>query len=122
MELFSFWVINPADGQDGKPEPVKISFFENGDINIISLSGEPDFWGAYKMPCGSYSYTGDTLTVSEENLAKVVLLIPQTQDIGRFQEGLFVSGLINQREWDLFYENKAAWKSLRIVAIKFGNG
>ena len=64
MELCSFWVISPADGQEGKPEPVKLTFFENGDLSLVSLCEDPEYRGAYMLTCGSYSYTGETLKVS----------------------------------------------------------
>lgn len=121
MELFSFWVINPADGQEGKPEPVKLVFFENGDINVISLSEDPDFRGAYKLPAGSYAYSGETLTVAEKNLSKIVTLAKGSVEEGEFYSILMKAGLLNDREWGMFYANPIAWKSLRLVAIVFGN-
>ncbi|HWI54703.1 MAG TPA: hypothetical protein VNT57_03355 [Desulfobacteria bacterium] len=120
MELYSFWVINPADGQDGRPEPVKLVFFENGDMQVISLSEDPDYQGAYRLPSGSYSYSGETLTVQEENLSKLVPLTRSANE-SEYKSELFSAGLINDREWDLFYGNPRAWKALRIVAITFGD-
>ena len=120
MELCSFWVINPADGQEGKPEPVKITFFDNGDVNIVSLAEDPDYRGAYKLPCGSYSYSGGTLSVSEENVGKIIRLATRTEQDSEFLTELYAQGLINDREWDLFYANPPAWKSLKIVVINFG--
>lgn len=121
MELYSFWAINPADGQDGKPEPVKLAFFENGDIQLVSLSEEPDYRGAFKLPSGSYSYSGDILTVSEENLGKIVPLTPRTGSEEEYRSELLSRSLINDREWDLFYDNPRAWKSLRIIVVSFGD-
>ncbi|PKM80699.1 MAG: hypothetical protein CVU89_12230 [Firmicutes bacterium HGW-Firmicutes-14] len=119
MELFSFWVVSPADGQQGKPEPIKITFFENGDLNVISLAEDPEFRGAYKLPCGSYSYSGDTLKVSEENLGKICTLA-RYEDEAQYYSGLLASDLITDREWGLFYANPIAWKSLPVVAVTFG--
>ncbi|MHB9095881.1 MAG: hypothetical protein ACYC21_14540 [Eubacteriales bacterium] len=121
MELCSFWVINPADGREGKPEPIKLTFFENGDIYLVSIAEDPSYRGAYKLPAGSYSYTGETLLVSEENLDKIVPLAASTQDVTEFQANLYSSGLVNDREWDLFYATPSAWKSLRIIVVKFGD-
>lgn len=121
MELFSFWAVNPADGQDGKPEPVKLVFFENGDIQLISLSEEPDYRGAFKLPSGSYSYSGATLTVSEENLGKIASLAHRTGSEEEYRAELLSKGLINDREWDLFYASPRAWKSLRIIVVNFGD-
>lgn len=120
MELCSFWVINPADGQEGKPEPVKLVLFENGDLNVISLCEDPEFRGAYRLPAGSYAYSGETLAVAEENLGKIVTLASGEVDEERYYSDLVGAGLINDREWGLFYANPAAWKSLRIVVINFG--
>lgn len=120
MELCSFWIINPADGQNGKPEPVKIVFMENGDLNVISLCEDPEYRGAYKLPAGSYAYSGETLTVSEENLDKIITLASGDMDEGMYYSELVSAGLINDREWGLFYANPAAWKSLRIIVITFG--
>ena len=120
MELFSFWAINPADGAEGKAEPVKLVFFENGDMDVISLSDDPEYQGAYKLPSGCYYYSGDTLKVPEENLTKIISLVPRAVDEDSYRSSLFLSGFINAPEWDLFYNNKAAWKSLRIVVITFG--
>ncbi len=121
MELYSFWVVNPADGQEGRPEPVKLVFFENGDINVISLSEDPEYQGAYKLPSGSYSYSGETLTVPEDRLSKIVPLTRGSADESEYRSELLSAALINDREWDLFYANPRAWKSLRIVAITFGD-
>lgn len=121
MEIYSFWIINPADGQDGRPEPVKLVLFENGDMQVVSLSEDPEYRGGYKLPSGSYSYTGETLTVAEGNLSKIVPLTRGTADDSEYRSDLMSAGLINDREWDLFYGNPRAWKSLRIVAIDFGD-
>lgn len=123
MELYSFWVINPADGQEGKPEPVKLIFYENGDIALISLAEDPDYRGAYKLPAGFYSYSGNTLTVSETNLGKIISLTARrdNENPDDFRSSLLFMKLLNDREWDLFYGNPAAWKSLRIVVINFGD-
>ena len=121
MELFSFWAVNPADGQDGKPEPVKLAFFENGDIQLVSLSVDPEYRGAYKLPSGSYSYSGETLTVSEEDLGKIVPLARRTGSEEDYRAELLSAGLINDREWDLFYDSPRAWKSLRIIVVSFGD-
>ena len=123
MELCSFWVINPADGQEGKPEPVKLIFDENGDITLISLSEDPEYRGAYKLPTGFYSYSGNTLSVSEENLGKIVPLtaLRENENESGFRSALNSLNLMNDREWDFFYANSAAWKSLRIVIINFGD-
>jgi hypothetical protein len=121
MELCSFWVINPADGQEGKPEPVKLVFFENGDLNVISLSEDPEYRGAYKLPAGSYAYSGETLVVTGEKMGKIVPLVRGNVGEGDFYSELLAAGLLNDREWDLFYANPAAWKSLRIVIITFGD-
>ena len=123
MELYSFWVINPADGQEGKPEPVKLIFDENGDITLISLAEEPDYRGAYKLPAGFYSYSGNTLSVSEENLGKIISLTSrgENENENGFRSALYSLSLLNDREWDLFYANPIAWKSLRIVIISFGD-
>lgn len=120
MELCSFWVINPADGQDGRPEPVKLVFFENGDMQVISLAEDPDYQGAFKLPVGSYSYSGSTLLVTEENLNKVVPLVRGAGNEIEYRAQLLEQHLINDREWELFYANPAAWKALRIVIINFG--
>ncbi len=120
MELCRFWVVSPADGETGKPEPIKLVFFENGDIDVISLSDDPEFRGAYKLPSGSYYYSGDTLKVPEENLSRVVPLVPRAEDEACYRSSLFSAGLLNQQEWELFYNNRAAWKSLRIMAVIFG--
>jgi len=37
-----------------------------------------------------------------------------------FYSNLLKSGLLNGREWNMFYANPVAWKSLRLVAITFG--
>jgi len=121
MELCSFWVINPADGQLGKPEPVKLVFFENGDTSVISLSEDPEYRGAFRLPCGSYSYSGDSLVVSEENLGKIVPLVYGADDLAEFRANLYEKGLVNDREWDLFYASPAAWKNLRILVVSFGD-
>lgn len=123
MELCSFWVINPADGQEGKPEPVKLIFYENGDITLISLAEDSDYRGAYKLPVGFYSYTGNTLSVSEEYLNKIIPLTAprENENESDFRSALYSLKLINDREWDFFYANPAAWKSLRIVIISFGD-
>lgn len=121
MELYSFWAVNPADGQDGKPEPVKLVFFENGDVQVISLSEEPDYRGAFKLPSGSYSYSGETLTVSEENLGKIVPLARRTDSEEEYRSELLSLGVINDREWDLFYASPRSWKSLRIIVVTFGD-
>lgn len=121
MELCSFWVINPADGQEGKPEPVKIVFFENGDINVISLSEDPEYRGAYKLPAGSYAYTGETIIVAGENLGKIVTLVFGNAEEGEFYSGLIKAGLVTDMEWGMFYANPIAWKSLRLIVITFGN-
>ncbi|MDT3700731.1 MAG: hypothetical protein RO469_15075 [Thermincola sp.] len=123
MELCSFWAINPADGQDSIPEPVKLIFDENGDITIISLSEDPEFRGAYKLPVGFYSYSGNTLSVNEESLGKITPLTArrENENPDEFRSALYSQGLINDREWDLFYANPTAWKSLRIVIVTFGD-
>lgn len=123
MELCSFWVINPADGQEGKPEPVKLIFDENGDITLISLSEDPEYRGVYKLPAGFYSYSGNTLSVSEENLGKIIPLTAprENENESGFRSALYSLNLINDREWDFFYANPVAWKSLRIVIINFGD-
>lgn len=123
MELYSFWVINPADGQEGKPEPVKLIFDDTGDITLISLSEEPDYRGAYKLPAGFYSYSGDALSVSEEYLGKIISLTArhENENESDFRSVLYSLNLLNDREWDLFYANPIAWKSLRIVIINFGD-
>lgn len=121
MELCSFWAINPADGQEGKPEPVKVVFFENGDLNVISLSEEPDYRGAYKLPSGSYFYSGELVNVADENLGKIKTLVSGNIDVDDFYSSLIRAGLVTDREWDMFYANPAAWKSLRIIAISFGS-
>lgn len=123
MELCSFWVINPADGQEGKPEPVKLIFDENGDITLISLAEDPDYRGAYKLPVGFYSYTGNTLSVSQENMGKIIPLTAprENENENDYRSGLYSLSLINDREWDFFYANPAAWKSLRIMIITFGD-
>lgn len=123
MELCSFWVINPADGQEGKPEPVKLIFYENGDITLVSLAEDPDYRGAYKLPAGFYLYSGNTLTVSEENLGKIISLTAcrENENDDEFRSALYSMQLLNDREWEFFYANPAAWKSLRIVVISFGD-
>jgi hypothetical protein len=121
MELCSFWVVSPADGQKGSPEPVKLVFFENGDINVISLSEECEFRGAYRLPVGSYSYTGDALMVSNENFNKIRTLVKGSLDEGEYRSQVLSEGLVTDMEWGLFYASPAAWKSLRIVVITFGD-
>lgn len=121
MELCSFWVISPADGQEGKPEPVKLTFFENGDIRLVSICEDPDFRGAYLLPCGSYNYKGDILEVSDENLGRIKPLVPQHDNGSAFLDDLVRSGLLSEREWNLFYANPPAWKPLRIVPVVFGD-
>lgn len=121
MELISFWVVNPADGQNGIPEPVKLILMENGDIELVSLSEEPDYRGAYKLPCGSYAYSGESIKVSGENLGKIMTVVPGLEDDAEYRSRLYSAGLVNDREWDLFFANRPAWKSLRLVAIAFGD-
>lgn len=121
MELCSFWVINPADGQGGKPEPIKLTFFENGDINLVSLSQDEEYRGAYRLPSGSYSYKGDALMVSEDQLNRIVSLVSRTSDEDEFRSSLNAAQLINDREWNMFYANPSAWKNLRLVVISFGD-
>lgn len=123
MELCSFWVINPAEGQEGKPEPVKLIFDDNGDITLISLAEDLDYRGAYKLPVGFYSYSGNALSVSEENLGKIIPLTARRENENEsdFRSALYSLNLLNDREWDLFYANPAAWKSLRILIISFGD-
>jgi len=123
MELCSFWVINPADGQEGKAEPVKLIFDDTGDITLISLSEDPEYRGAYKLPVGFYSYTGNTLSVSEEFLGKIISLTARRENENEddYRSALYSLNLLNDREWDLFYASRTAWKSLRIVIISFGD-
>lgn len=120
MELCSFWIINPADGQDGRPEPIKLVFFEDGSIELISISEDPEYRGAYKLPAGSYYYSGETLKVPEEKLDKIITLISAGGDERDFKLKLYELGLINDQEWMMFYGNPRAWKTLRMVAVNFG--
>ncbi len=120
MELCRFWVVSPADGETGKPEPIKLIFFENGDIDIISLSDDPEYRGAYKLPSGSYYYSGAALKVPEENLGRIIPLVSSAEDEAVYRSSLFSSDLLNQQEWELFYNNRTAWNSLRILAVTFG--
>ncbi len=121
MELCSFWVINPAEGQDCVPEPVKLVFYENGDLDVISISEDPDSRGAFRLPCGGYSYTGDALNVSGDKLGRIGRLVKVSEDDSKFRASLFEAGVLNDQEWSLFYANPRAWKNLRIVAITFGD-
>lgn len=121
MELCSFWVINPAEGQDGKPEPVKLVFFENGDVDVISISVDWNYRGAYKLPAGSYAYSGETLKVSGDNLGEIISLTSSMEIEEEYRAELLDKQLLNVREWDLFFANPVAWKSLRIVVITFGD-